>query len=372
MVYHANVAEVRANYEPFVGKADHMGSLQDCDTDAALAMARLSPNENVLDLGTGAGRALVAAKLAVGNGICVGVDAVQGFLDVDVAARLQHHQLTRAPAGNDDTKVFLLKASATQGDLPKLVNTCVGQPIQFNVIFAVHLFNTITPAQRRQALQTWSKMLAEGGRLIVSMSPTFSKTPASPFTIGASQFTVGATETPGCVFFVKYDTSVAYRLLVDNSKVAKPQIINATQLSPDDTWQEGHRQAEEAAASVKLRVVTCKSIGKGDSFGLPQTSPSLSEGELGRMSLQQLQQWRNGLPINGFHYLGRFHQACLERKQPAIANLPGARRTDALVLGLQDEAKALMQGFRHPDASKTVSFRAECAQAGVLVELQHQ
>jgi cyclopropane fatty-acyl-phospholipid synthase-like methyltransferase len=235
MVFHNNVREVREQYEQYVGKADIMSSTQAHDTDAALAMARLREGENVLDLGTCSGRIVAGAKLKVGGGICVAVDAVQGFLDTDVAARLAQEGLTRAPGGRDDQKVFLLTASATQGDLSNLIDARVGRPVKFHVVFAIHLFETIAPRQRRQALQTWKKMLAPGGRLIVNMSPSFSST-------APTQFTPDATEAPGCVFVVRYDAGKKpTKLLAQDRLVATPEVVAAVQVSPDSLWTEARR-----------------------------------------------------------------------------------------------------------------------------------
>jgi hypothetical protein len=88
------------------------------------ALANLQPGERVHDLGTGAGDVLATAKTAVQGGLCVDIDAVQGFLDVDVPTRLARSRLTVAPAGKDTEKGYLVKGSVADGALLNLIAAC--------------------------------------------------------------------------------------------------------------------------------------------------------------------------------------------------------------------------------------------------------
>jgi tRNA G10 N-methylase Trm11 len=65
----------------------------------AIQIANLQPGETVLDLGAGGGAVLALAKVAVGGGLCIGVDCVPGFLEQDVPHRLHHVNLAVAPTG---------------------------------------------------------------------------------------------------------------------------------------------------------------------------------------------------------------------------------------------------------------------------------
>lgn len=130
-------------------------------------MANLQPRERVLDLGIGSRSGLAASKIAVENGLCVGVDTIPEFLKVDVLA----------PAGANNMKIYLIKGNMTDGALPKTIWDCTGvpakQPLYFNVIFLLNVFNTIPPAQRQQTLQGLKGMLVENGCIIRSVSARF-------------------------------------------------------------------------------------------------------------------------------------------------------------------------------------------------------
>jgi hypothetical protein len=106
------------------GKVEYLISSFAPDTRLAIDMANLQPGERVHDLGTGAGEVLATAKTDVQGGLCVGIDAVQGFLDVDVPTRLARSRLTVAPAGKDTQKGYLVKGSVANGALPNLIAAC--------------------------------------------------------------------------------------------------------------------------------------------------------------------------------------------------------------------------------------------------------
>lgn len=95
------------------------------DTDAAAQMAALQPGKHVLDLGCGGGSFIVDAKARVGpTGVCVAVDGVQGFLNVDLPHALQ---LRGLPA----LSVHTLCRNVTDGALPnqlRAVLTANGVP----------------------------------------------------------------------------------------------------------------------------------------------------------------------------------------------------------------------------------------------------
>ncbi|KAH5720819.1 hypothetical protein HBI17_255190, partial [Parastagonospora nodorum] len=76
-----------------VGAYDYASHIHHPDSAAALSLAGLQPGESVLDVGAGGGRFIAEAKQRVGNGYCVAVDAVQGFLSTDIPWMLQQRGL---------------------------------------------------------------------------------------------------------------------------------------------------------------------------------------------------------------------------------------------------------------------------------------
>jgi tRNA A58 N-methylase Trm61 len=156
MVYHDRLDEIHEANKHLESQVDYLTDVFKPDNLNAIKMADLQPGERVLDLGIGSGSVLAVAKKAVEGGLCVGVEAVKGFLKVDVLDTLTRANLAVAPAGTDDTKVYLINGNVTDGALPKTIRDGIGvpakQPLDFNVIFLLNVFNTIPPAQRRQML----------------------------------------------------------------------------------------------------------------------------------------------------------------------------------------------------------------------------
>lgn len=377
MVYYSNVAEVRAAFQPMVGKAEYLSSSFAPDARLALQMASLRPSDRVLDLGTGCGEVIAAAKISVRDGLCVGLDAVEGFLNIDVPHRLARSGLTVAPAGSDAEKVHLIKGSVTDGALPNLIQQRVGQQQpKFDVIFALHVFNTIPPNQRRQALLTWKRLLADGGRMIVSMSARFG--PNSGSIQGPAQFftTTPLTEAPGCVVVISNSIHSTIQS-ADGTLLPERIIIAATQQAPDRLWQAARQQSQQAASAVGLRVINSHDIGKGNLLGLTHTVSSPPQATLDVMLPDKIMEWMNAQTIAGHQCWGRVHEALVRRITQGRNTMPADRRDMELVDALQrfsqktiqniDEQRAQIQAAKLLNASPNV---AEHHQLGVLVELR--
>ena len=173
MVYFSTLAEVRVAYQHLVGKANYVSHDQTPDALRAVQMAQLQPGESVLDLGCAGGKITALAKQAVGSGLVVGLDAVAGFLTVDATAHLASYGLTVAPAGAAAQRVHLVKGSVTDGNIRNHLASATGEPACYDVVFLVHVFETVPPEQRCNLLRRLKSMLAPGGRIVMSMSARF-------------------------------------------------------------------------------------------------------------------------------------------------------------------------------------------------------
>lgn len=167
------LAQVRAAYQHLVGKANYVSHDQTPDALLAIQMAQLQPGESVLDLGCAGGKITALAKQTVGNGLVVGLNGVPGFLSIDATACFASHGLTVAPAGDPAQRFHLIKGSVTDGNICKHLASATGKPACYNVIFLVHVFETVPPEQRCSLLKRLKGMLAPGSRMVVSMSARF-------------------------------------------------------------------------------------------------------------------------------------------------------------------------------------------------------
>jgi ubiquinone/menaquinone biosynthesis C-methylase UbiE len=374
MVYYSRTAEVRQAFEPMVGKYEYLTTSLAPDARQAVQMANLQRGQRVLDLGTGGGSVIAAAKVAVQAGLCVAVDAVPGFLDVDARHHLAQRGLQVAPEGSSTKQVHLVRGSVTDGNLRKHLEQHVGQPAQFDVIFAIHVFHTIPPAQRRQALQTWKRMLAQGGRLILTMSARFTPSPLSSIQ-GPLQFSsAGGTEAPGS--YVVIANSIHSNVQVaDGSLQRARHIIAAVQVAPNRLWQVAQAQSVAAAQDVGLRVASTRNIGRGDTHNLPLTASSPPPAQLA--SLPALTAWMQARTVAGRQCWGRWCEALASFLKPGWNSRVGSQKDFLLVEALQefvggqiknvDEQRARILAQSPQTQSANV---AESSQVGVLVELQ--
>ncbi|KAI1553184.1 UbiE Methylase, partial [Pyrenophora tritici-repentis] len=99
MVYYRTIPEIDNAFQRMVGLHDYLDPSHRPDGQRALELASLQPGQSVLEIGAGSGRLIADAKRAVGAGFCVAVDAVQGFLTIDIPWQLNHAGLTVPPQG---------------------------------------------------------------------------------------------------------------------------------------------------------------------------------------------------------------------------------------------------------------------------------
>ncbi|OAK93356.1 hypothetical protein IQ06DRAFT_341271 [Phaeosphaeriaceae sp. SRC1lsM3a] len=198
MVYFSTPAEINGAFGNMVNRYDYASHAHHPDAALALTLAQLKPGESVLDVGAGGGRFIAAAKQQVGNGFCVAVDALAGFVAQDIPFMLQQKGLAVSPNGNPSTQVHCVRANINDANFA----TTIPRPAsaqQFDCIVAVHLFTTLPPQQRRPAYVRLRRLLKPSGRLIVNMSARFTdSTPLSSESHLPVQFrTSPYTESPG-------------------------------------------------------------------------------------------------------------------------------------------------------------------------------
>ncbi|KAF1972841.1 hypothetical protein BU23DRAFT_507564 [Bimuria novae-zelandiae CBS 107.79] len=146
MPTYSTPADVNDGFRHLVGILEYSSAHTAAVCKLAVQSANLRPGDNILDIGTGHGEVLALTKPSIGSGMCVGVDAVNGFLQTDAPFRLQRSQLHVAPCGTAETQVHLLLASATHANLPNFIRSRLQRPgILFNAIFAIQILHTIPP-----------------------------------------------------------------------------------------------------------------------------------------------------------------------------------------------------------------------------------
>jgi SAM-dependent methyltransferase len=378
MVYHGRLKEIREANQHMKGKVNYLTDAFKPDNCNAVKMANLQPGERVLDLGIGSGYVLAAAKTAVKDGLCVGIDAVQGFLEVDVPDTLTRAGLAVAPSGTDDTKVYLINENVTNGALAKVIRDRIGlpskQPLDFNIIFLLNVFNTIPPAQRRQTLQNLKSMLADNGRIVMSASARF----GAPHEVqGIVQFSSNdLTEAPGCMVSSWIDLTSSVTI-ANGESWPKRTIFSSIQLAPDELWKAALDQAVAAAGDVGLHVVSSLDFGKGDQFGLAAAPPVPA---LGGRTARELISFIINRALEGHDILGPVFEAIAAKTDPQWGQQPPAGRNISCVLHLQRVAEMFITDLNNrskkkrmdnPHSTEPLTI-SEHQQVGVLVELRRK
>ncbi|KAI1522843.1 Methyltransf-26 domain containing protein, partial [Pyrenophora tritici-repentis] len=178
MVYFVNEQQVIEAYSGSVGQVDYADIVHAPDSSTAISLSDLKYGQSVLELGPAGGRLITAAKLAVGDGFCAAVDAVQGFIDKDIPWKLRREGLEVAPNGTSENQVHLLRLDVTDPAMhPRLLAL---HPDGFDRIFALHIVNTMPADKRLHFLQELRRLLNPTGCLIVSLSARFAGVPTSP------------------------------------------------------------------------------------------------------------------------------------------------------------------------------------------------
>lgn len=380
MVYFATDAEINQAYTPLIGAYDYVCHAQHPDTDKALALANLSAGESVLEVGAGGGRLIAQAKRTVGSGFCVAVDAVQGFVSTDIPWMLQQQGLAASPSGTPATQVHCLRANITSSNFANTVRSVPGAPQRFDCIVALHLFTTLAPSQRRQALVTLRQLLSPSGRLVLNMSARFTNSLPQPANAALPvQFRNGPyTETAGATIYTL--------LMRDGPRVPIPRagatdqprkVIDLTyQTAPDRLWAVAAAQAREAVEDAGFSVSKVEPIGKGDDFGLPVGRHSPTHAQLKAISMDQLVAIARKCPIQGaYNCMGRSAEAYTSRITEGWEMMEPQARDFALAEALQDFVAKEEQSIAYDDSvcpqkcATIVGKRLDVAQVGVLLRL---
>lgn len=217
------------------------------------------------------------AKLKVGAGVCVGVDAHQGLLDVDFPYTLQQQGLTVYPAGPATRQVHRVRLNVANADFVPSLQAIQGAPQRYDCIFALHLLITIPADLRLQTLRSMRRLLSPTGRIVTNMSARFTSAAPNPAESGVPvQFLTspyGYTEAPGCSMVLS--SADAIPVQPAQGPLIRPKaVVWANQVSPNRFWVIARQQAAHAAERAGLSVVASRDIGKGDLFNLRRGSQS--------------------------------------------------------------------------------------------------
>ena len=309
MVYFSTLAEVRVAYQHLVGKANYVSHDQTPDALRAVQMAQLQPGESVLDLGCAGGKITALAKQAVGSGLVVGLDAVAGFLTVDATAHLASYGLTVAPAGAAAQRVHLVKGSVTDGNIRNHLASATGEPACYDVVFLVHVFETVPPEQRCNLLRRLKSMLAPGGRIIMSMSARFTnETIAGPELGLPVQFrSTPYTEAPSS-FLITTLSQDRTETTADGAVVPARVPRCMVQTAPHRLWDAATEQARAAARHAGLHCARTARLG-AHSFSLSQSENLLSSPQLATMTASEITDWMDQQSLTGCQYWGQLFEA---------------------------------------------------------------
>lgn len=371
MVYFRTASEINSAFHGMVGRYNLSDVANAPDSDLALNLANLRAGESVLELGTAGGRLIAKAKLRVGAGVCVGVDAHQGLLNVDFPHTLLQHGLTVFPAGSTTQQIHKAHLNVTDNDFVTTLQALQGAPQRYDCIFALHILTTIPADLRLQTLRNMRRLLSPTGRIITNMSARFTSAPPDSAESGVPvQFLTnphGYTEAPGCAMLL--DGSDSTPVQPAQGPLVRPKVVIwANQVSPDRFWVIARQQAAHAAERAGLSLTASRDIGKGDSFNLPPGSRSPPQSVL------------EGLPENtiratvaanvgaalAYHCTGRAHNVLAERT--------------AVHKGQQDVDMHLIRSLQESDRKEKEKIQArgiptlamESSQVGCLAVLRSE
>lgn len=375
MVHYKNLIEINNAFAPMVGRHDYANTILRRDGVAAIELANLEAGHSVLDLGAGSGHVIAEAKSRVGSGFCVAVDAVQGFLSVDVTSALANKGLSVYPAGTSAQQVHLLRADITDGALSNTIRALPNSPPTFDCIFVLHVLNILPPHQRRQTLRALRQLLSPTGRLIITMSAFFGNDSLPQSTLSLPvQFRANYTEAPGAHILVAASEEDRVRVPSGQSLPLK-SVTMGLQVSPNRFWTVAAAQAAAAAADTGFMVGAVHHIGKGDTFGLSDGlhSPTLSV--VNNMSVGQIGEAMKAISKNHTCCcIGRILDVLCRKVSVGWQNLSSSARDLALVQQLQQASQSEQQKVQtnssaHLPANGVLAERLEWTQVGVMVVL---
>lgn len=379
MVYYETAADIRADNASLVGRANYLSFEQSVDIQSAFDMAKLQPGEKVLDLGCAGGRLTTMAKKAVGSGLVVGLDIVPGFLATDAPDLFAESGLTVAPAGTLEQQVHLVLGDVTDSGIANILESATGQPSSFNVIFLIHVFDTVLPKRRRILLKRLESMLAPGGRMIVSMSARFTDQSDGLELQLPIQFrnTPHAEAMGGVTFMKHYSPLILFPGLKEKppgcsaSPVQRPECIVRT--GTDRLWDAATEQAEAAAEDVGLRLVQTARIGASD-WALEHHKHGISPEQLARMNTSELQEWVENQANFGFRPVQDVMEALAHRQTAGWASLSQELRDYALAESIREIYLPIIEKGQVIARADVLAGRSSVlpthAQVGVIAELQ--
>ncbi|KAJ8117197.1 hypothetical protein OPT61_g1539 [Boeremia exigua] len=307
-----------------VGNHDACDFIYEDHRNLALELANLEPGLSVLDIGTASGRLIAQAKQAVGTGVCIGVDAVKGLLEVDFPHSMRTSGLTIYPEGTAAQQVHRVEANVMDNTFVDHLQGLVGTPQTYDRIFAIRVFSDIPPDARLTFLDSLRRLLFPSGRIIMDMTARFldiDKPPSEqqldlPVLFRAAS---GYTEAPGCLvmqWFSGEPVDLADGGRWPNSK----KIMKATQISPDRLWDVGSDQARKAAREAALELFFSRETGKDDLSGLSPGNRSSGFHELDTRKQEEM--WSSlgdKEPVYVHQCYGRAYNMLISALHPALS-----------------------------------------------------
>lgn len=361
MVYYDTTNDLVQAFSRQIGMHEATSTLFYADNDRALTLANLRHGHTVLEIGSGHGQLITKIKPIIGNGFCVAVDAVQGFVDTDIPWAIHRARLSVYPSNTPDNDIHVLCTLATDPGFRARVRGLPGAPQNgFDRIFAIHVLNTVPPGQRKEFLRRLRTMLAPDGILITNMSARFLAIAPSPEHAGVpAQFRDGYTEAPGSVVVSDLQGTVNAPI----GPVPRKVVSAAVQISHNALWIESLVQAREAAEAAGFMVHNSVDLGKGDLFSLSTLPGSPPQATLNDMRRDDLMRWSEpGALQPGYKCVGRAFFNCVSR-EPGFAYKLDAVKQGTFVL----RAQTVVENFVRDNHQAGRAIEHE--QVGTLVKL---
>lgn len=235
--------QARQIFDPTADTFDISYAAHQSDLQSAIALARLKPGHNVLDLGCATGSLALMAKAIVSSGRVVGMD---------ISSELLRVARTKASMCNQGGVEFVEGDITSWQKLQHLHRK--GLP-RFDVIFCIWVLSNVPAADRRAAIGCWLRLLAPGGRLVLEL--------------GTDAF--GAIETIRLSESYR-SLAVPRRPLRASDYVAGPKWALATL----DSWEAGKTALQQLASDANLTTLRIKhtfSASQSGGYGIQWVEP---------------------------------------------------------------------------------------------------
>ena len=246
MPRYANTSEVNDAFRGLVGKYDFAYYFHEPEYLAFSTFARFQEGEHVLDLGTGSGRVAIAARGAIGDGFCAGVDCVRPLLQVDAKHNIRQAGFQTGKDAPAASSIRLCVGDIGDPDFRTHLYAALSLPpaFRFNVITALWVFDLLPMESRVSALRRWSRMLGHNGRIVLHIS-----------------LLADGTECPASYTTARPGPSVT---LPDGSTVRKWIVSQQTKIAPPNMWTVCRDQVSRLAQHCGLRVVSIQDSASGN------------------------------------------------------------------------------------------------------------